>query len=402
MKVLLSAYACTPNAGSEPGVGFATLLAAAEKHEVWVITRRKNREPILEYLRGHPAPDRVTVLGIDLSPGALWFKKRFGGLGLQWYYDRWQLEAARVGAALASDIQFDLVHHVTFASDWARAGVGSMSLPLVWGPIGGGVLPPLRLLTILGIRGMGQEMLRATARALMRQRPWYRAAWRNARVVLVQNEETAGLGGDSSKITLLPNSTALLTEPREVASHRNKQILVVGRLLPWKGGRLALAALKHVRQPGAMLVFLGDGSGVDRFRASAARMGLTERVRFEGSLPRDEVLARVASAGVLLHPAMHDESPVAVGEALSLGTPVVCLDRGGPPELLKRWPASPGTAIPIGSPDATARRLGQAVDRYLGDPPPIAITSFRPTPSYAESLLAAYNLAVGIRAEPPE
>jgi len=43
MRVLISAYACEPDKGSEPGVGWNWALAAAEKHEVWVLTRSNNQ-----------------------------------------------------------------------------------------------------------------------------------------------------------------------------------------------------------------------------------------------------------------------------------------------------------------------------------------------------------------------
>lgn len=395
MKVLLSAYACTPGAGSEPGVGFATLIAIAEHHEVWVLTRLKNVEPVQGFFRHHPFASRVHVVGLDLSPRAIRIKKRFGEAGLQWYYDRWQLEARRIGADLAEQVSFDLVHHVTFASDWARAGIADLALPLVWGPVGGGVVTPISLLSTLGLRGAGEEAVRVVARALMRRRRWYREAWQNAAVVLVQNRETAALGRGSVKTRVLPNSTALLTDPPEATGRRNKEILVVGRLLPWKGGRLALRALEYVTDPDAVLVFVGDGRAMAGLRTMAHRRGMTSRVRFEGPLPRLAVLERMARAGALLHPALHDESPVTIGEALSLGTPVVCLDRGGPPELLRRWADSPGVAVTPGTPRRTARLLGEAINRFLSEPPPVVATAHRPNPSYAESLLTAYEVAAG-------
>ncbi|HKY47917.1 MAG TPA: glycosyltransferase [Acidimicrobiia bacterium] len=393
MKVLLSAYACTPGTGSEPGVGFATLEAIAEHHEVWVLTRLKNVEPLRAFFRDHPFASRVNVVGLDLSPRAIRIKKRFGEAGLQWYYDRWQVEAKRIGADLAEEVSFDLTHHVTFASDWARAGIAALALPLVWGPVGGGVVTPLSLMPTLGLRGAGEEAARVVARALMRRRRWYQEAWRHAAVVLVQNRETAALGRDSVKSLVLPNSTALLTDPPAVTGSRNKEILVVGRLLPWKGGRLALRALEYVTDPEAVLVFVGEGRAMTGLRAMAHRRGMTGRVRFEGPLPRQAVLERMARAGALLHPALHDESPVTIGEALSLGTPVVCLDRGGPPELLRRWADSPGAAVTAGTPRRTARLLGEEVNRFLSEPPPVVATAYRPTPSYAQSLLSAYELA---------
>jgi len=46
MKVLLSAYSCTPNLGSEPGVGWNWARQIAKNNEVWVITRETNRKSI--------------------------------------------------------------------------------------------------------------------------------------------------------------------------------------------------------------------------------------------------------------------------------------------------------------------------------------------------------------------
>ena len=37
------------------------------------------------------------------------------------------------------------MHHVTLASYWTRTGVAAVEKPLVVGPVGGGVDPPLRL-----------------------------------------------------------------------------------------------------------------------------------------------------------------------------------------------------------------------------------------------------------------
>ena len=46
LRALVSAYACEPGRGSEPGVGWSWAREIARFHEVWVITRFNNREPI--------------------------------------------------------------------------------------------------------------------------------------------------------------------------------------------------------------------------------------------------------------------------------------------------------------------------------------------------------------------
>lgn len=394
MRVLLSAYACRPNAGSEPGVGFETLMAVADTHEVWVITRTKNAKLVSEFLVDHRLREHIHVVPLDLSAGAMWLKAGLGALGLQWYYDRWQLRAAKVAVDLHQTVRFDVAHHVTFAADWSRAGVAGVPIPFVWGPIGGGVSSPVKLASILGWRGVVAELGRTAVRFAMRQRRWYRSAWRSAQVVLVQNAETAALGPPRERVRLLPNSTAINLPSVTTNGPRTKEVLVVGRLIAWKGGMLALAAFRAVSDPTSTLTFIGAGPERMRLAETAARWGLSDRVRFEGSLARNDVLERVSRAAVVLHPAIHEENSMAVGEALALGTPLVCIDRGGPPELLRQWSKSPGAAVPVGWPGSTSQRLAVEIDRFLAEPPPIPSKPIPPETPYVQVVLDSYETAV--------
>jgi glycosyltransferase involved in cell wall biosynthesis len=114
-------------------------------------------------------------------------------------------------------------------------------------------------------------------------------------------------------------------------------------------------------------------------------------------LGRGEVLKRVARAGVLLHPALHEEASFAIGEALMMGTPVVCLDHGGPVELIHQWPSSPSVKVAPGRPDPTARAFARAIDHFLDDPPPVPDTPIRPLDSFGDSMLDAYARAAAQR-----
>ena len=52
MKILISAYACEPNKGSEPGIGWNWMINLVKKgHSVTVITRKNNKKIILKTLK---------------------------------------------------------------------------------------------------------------------------------------------------------------------------------------------------------------------------------------------------------------------------------------------------------------------------------------------------------------
>jgi glycosyltransferase involved in cell wall biosynthesis len=291
-------------------------------------------------------------------------------------------------------VDFHVVHHVTMSTIWTRVGVAAVAKPLVWGPVGGVVEPPLSLLPQLGVRGLLDDAVRVTSRRMLAQLPAMRIAPAQASVILAQNSQIVRRLRTTAPIPVLPNATAVDLNGVRPRGQRTREILLVGRIVAWKGGRLALQALRHVAHPEAVLRIYGEGPDRRRLERTARRWGLGDRVRFETWILRNNLLPKVGSAGVLLHPSFHDDAPLCVAEALSLGTPVVCLDHGGPAELVRRWPTSPARLIAPGGAEATARQMAAAIDAFLADPPPVVAAPLRPDVSFAGALLDAYEQAV--------
>ena len=392
MRILLSAYACEPGKGSEQEVGLRVMLTAAQRHDVWVLTRENSISLLEGYLSQHPLRDRIRLYGIDLQ-GPVRRVKRTGLPGLHLYYDAWQRLAAVRAAELDKRFDFDVVHHATFATYWTRAGVSQLGKPFVWGPVGGGVSAPAALVRELGAAGLGEEALRETVRRLAVIRPSHRATTRAATVSLAQNPNTARRLRNE-RVVVLPNALTVQLPPMTAPEARGTDIAFVGRLVPWKGGHLAVRAFRHVQHQDAVLRVFGDGPDRSRVRRAAERWGLTDRLELVGNVPRDELLRQVRHCGVLLHPALHDESPIALGEALSLGTPVVCLDHGGPAEIARWWSTRHVALIPPSDPESTARRLAAAIDAFLDKPPEPPAQPVRPATSFDSSLLEVYDEAV--------
>ena len=214
-----------------------------------------------------------------------------------------------------------------------------------------------------------------------------------ASVILVQNPATAHRIGAHAKTSILSHAIAVDVGETPPAGPRTRDIAFTGRLVPWKGPRLAVRTMRYVSTPGAILRIYGDGDARESIVKASQRWGVADHVSFEGQLPRRQLLTRIARAGVVLHPALHDESPIAVAEALTLGTPLVCLDHGGPAELVRQWHQSPSITITPAGPDATARALAAAVDRFLAQPPPVSASPRSPRDCFEDRILDAYEQA---------
>src|SRR5439155_15453659 len=114
---------------------------------------------------------------------------------------------------------------------------------------------------------------------------------------------------------------------------------------------VALAIRAIALLPDWRLVICGHGWDEDRLRGLARRLGVEDKVEFLGEQPRETVLRLMTEeADVLLFPSLHDEGPMVVAEALTVGLPVVCLEFGGAFGF-------GGIGVPAGSVRETAERL---------------------------------------------
>jgi glycosyltransferase involved in cell wall biosynthesis len=331
--VVVSAYACGPSDESEAGAGWAFAAAAARDHEVWLITQPRFREEITAALEKDPdLADHLRPVYVALSGLALRLKKR--PRDVFWYYPLWQRRAGQIARSLHERVRFDVAHHVTFAVDWQLCGLNSLrDVPLVWGPVGGASYLPWRLARWIGWRGVlgeiGRNVVTRSARRLFGDPVARRAA-----VVVAQNAEVAKRFHYARRVVVEPNAS--LDPPAATRRGRGgaaKQAILVGRLIPWKGVRLAISALAEPSCSDWTLAIYGSGKQRASLETLAEDLGISDRVSFLGQRPRAEVLAAYAEADAMIFPSMHDSAGWAVGEASAVGCPVVCLDVGGPPLL---------------------------------------------------------------------
>jgi glycosyltransferase involved in cell wall biosynthesis len=362
-RILAFDYACAPDEGSEPGAGWAWARVLARLGDTWVVTRANNRVPIEQAIAATPERDRLHFVFVDLPPWARFWKK--GQRGIRLYYLLWQIAALRAARRLHREVDFTLAWHLTFANAWFGSLAPLVGPPFVYGPVGGGVgMPPARLVQMLGGRALRFELARATAKGLGRYvNPLARLAWTRARLVLVQNRETADWlpRRHRAKIAVFPNPVLDTALERDRRAGDPPTALFAGRLIAWKGAALALESVAGTRD--WRLLVCGAGRDEWQIAELAGRLGLDGRVRFLGTQPREEVLRLLRSeADVLLFPSLREEAGWIVVEALSSGVPVVCLDRGGPPVLA----GEAALAAPVeDDPRAVASSLARLLESAL-------------------------------------
>ena len=367
LKVIMSAYSCSPGRGSEPEIGWQWVTQMARFHDVTVVTRTKNRvliEPELERLRGvQPVPQFVFH---EAHPLLLAWKQRLNFV--KPYYFAWQRGAWHRIEDLVQTGQYDLLHHVTFSTYRYRTAIWGHGLPTIWGPIGGIACTPAGLLPWRHLPSLLYELLRNADNAVETSclGSFRRRARRSQLVVASTHEMQQALGQIGIEAPLLPCMGLVPAEfpSREPVRRTGPlRLLFVGNFLAVKGIGLALQALK-ASGTDARFTLIGDGPLMPRTRRFASRLGLNERVEFRGRLPHAVALAAYPDCDAFLFPSLHDTGGFAVLEAFANYLPVICLATGGPDVAVND---RCGFKIPFGSRRSVVAGLAQAIRAYDQD-----------------------------------
>jgi len=150
----------------------------------------------------------------------------------------------------------------------------------------------------------------------------------------------------------------------------NPRVLCAGRIVPRKNQLALLRAIPLVTAafPGVDFVFVGPVDDRGYFRVlqrTVAELGITDRVRFAGSVSQEELYRYYRDSAVFAFPTRGEMFPYVLIEALSFGLPVVMSDLPTLREIAGDDPAITAFADPDDT-DALAPailRMLQTADR---------------------------------------
>ncbi|HEB71005.1 MAG TPA: glycosyltransferase family 1 protein [Nitrospirae bacterium] len=343
MKVLLCARACAPNKGSESGVGWNWAVELALLgHEVWVLTRARNKPEIEEYLKINPVGENLRFAYYDLPWWSPQWKNNKKPRFIYLHYILWQIGAYRFARKLHSRIGFDLAHHVTWVSVRLPSFMGNLGIPFIFGPVAGGERSPWPLRSGYSWRGWLIDLLRDIVNLFVKIDPVINRTFNQAQYIYVTSEQTKKLIPKRywSK-THIQLAIGLREKPPPKTVNMNSDskkskkpfaILYVGRFLYWKGIHLGLTVFSDFLKayPDSQLTLVGGGPDEAYLKRMAGQLKITENVSWIPWVNQSELSVLYSSSDIFLFPSLHDSGGMVVLEAMSHGLPVVCLDLGGP------------------------------------------------------------------------
>lgn len=372
MKLLISAYACRPNMGSEPAVGWNWVIEYSKLCDIVVLTNFTNKVYIENYLKEHTS-ELKTVKFVYVKPNMkvdLWYKEweRMERL----YYFFWQHTALKVAKKMCAEEHFDFVQHITYVSCVMPTYMYKLDIPFIYGPVSGGESIPAGIHYPFGTKEKIIETIRKITQIVAKNSLNLKRCCKNSSVIVVVTNESKKMIPQKyqEKVTVLQAiglNRAAIANTEKVFQDQKSKFLIAGRMLSWKGFRIGIEAFIDALNSGvnAELTVLGTGNTeMNNYLKSIVGEYLNKKIFFVDSVNYDKMAEFYDQHDVLLNCSLRDSGCLVVMEAMGRGLPVICIDTGGPKVNTEN-----GGAIKIGpnSYDKLKRELTKAIKMLTED-----------------------------------
>mgnify|MGYP005989695141 CR=1 FL=1 len=340
MNIFLSVYACEPNNGSEPEVGWQMVNQVAKllpNDNIYALTKKNNKEKIetLEY------PKNIQFI-YYAPPKWLTFWKK-GGRGIRTYYYLWS-----IGAELhlkKKNIHFDIVHHITFVNDWLPSFnflLKNKNNKFIWGPIGSH--DPIERKFLDGTKKRIVENIRILLQKIFRNfDPFFYFTKNRADCIIGINKNVANKLNLSNMKKFLSEPAIgieekLLTNTLKEMKNERFTIISVGRLIYIKNFKLSILSFAKFLKNNPTIIninlqIIGEGSDKKELINLAKKLNVLEFIEFTGNIPLKDVQEKFAKANLFLFPTLENAGFVTL-EAMTNSLPILAMRYGGPEQFV--------------------------------------------------------------------
>ncbi|HUP74780.1 MAG TPA: glycosyltransferase [Acidimicrobiales bacterium] len=327
-EILVVAYECSPDRGSESGAAFAVLSGLVVGGRCTVLVGSADAASLEAWSRSHPELE-VTVVPVgDSAAGKALYRVHHYTQFLS--YLLWLRRATPRLRDLAASGHFDVAWHVAYSPAWMPSPLRHLhDLPTVWGPCTGADRVPGPLRAALMRRSRVRDVLDNLSTWTFSRLPSTRRSLRSVDLMLLALENPHVRKVRTGPTEVFVQTTLVDVPEVEEPIEREDCLYFVSPLRAQKGPLLAIEAA--ARDPRVRLVVAPPAKG--QLRAEAERIvrkyGAESRITFVDGVRRPEMLQRVLGSKGFVHSAVSDAASMALAEALVLGVPVIALDVPG-------------------------------------------------------------------------
>ena len=362
-KILISAYACEPNKGSEIGVGWNWVLEISKEFNVWVITRNNNKEVIEEWLNKNPNYN-IKFLYYDLPKKLMFWKK--GMRGVRIYYCLWQFGINKLIKKTMEKNKIKNFHHLTYGN--ALLPIPKLNnVKYIWGPIGGVEIIEKEFSKHYNLRERVIEFIRRSMVKFIFFNIFFHQKCKMADLILCKTSamyDNIPIKYKDKAIHCTDVGVDLdhkiLDKKQNDKKNSIIKYLTTGRLDAWRGFDLLIEAFEVAakKNPNIKLYIVGNGSDKKRLEKMIEKANMNEYISLEGQVSIEEYRKKMKESDVVINSCLKEGGVTTSFDSVTFSKPLICIDTGG---YTKNFSNGSAIIIERKSRDYIIQKLSEAI-----------------------------------------
>lgn len=337
LKILINAYACSPNMGSEPGMAWNWVSNLAKFCELYIITEGEFKEKIEDVV---PTLEQGKNMHFYYNPVSDEIRKMCWNQG-DWrfykYYKEWQWKTYLIAKDICSKQNIDVLHQLNMIGFREPGYLWKLSkesgVPFVWGPVDAKDKFPV---AYLGGASMKTKLFMRlknflTVWQLKHSKRVRQAASQASVIFSASSNSKESLKKYMAIDSPLLNETGCYVQEHPLIDKSQKEtfdVLWVGKLDFRKQLGIALQSVAIADNENIRLHIVGGGDE-EPYKQLANTIGVTDKCIWHGAVSHDEVQSIMQNSDVFFFTSVAEGTPHVVLEAIGNNLPVVCFDTCG-------------------------------------------------------------------------
>lgn len=373
LSILINAYACSPNMGSEPGMAWNWCVNLAKYCELHIITEGEFKDKIESVL---PTLLQGNNMHFYYSPVSDEIRKMCWNQG-DWrfykYYKEWQWKTYLMAEEIIKHHHIDIVHQLNMIGFREPGYLWKIEdKPFVWGPIGGLKQFPSSYLEGAGIKMKFFNRIKNIINIYqIKHDKRVNQALKNADLLIssIPDSYNAIKKYKGLNSIIIPETGCFIDDK---AIRRNKKekvdddfrLLWVGKFDFRKQLNIALATMTKLKDKSNIkLIICGSGSDdqVSYYKQMALNLGIDDNVVWKGNIENSKVKEEMRKSDIFFFTSVSEDTSTVVLEAVSCELPVLCFDTCGMGYVINE---SVGQKVPLTNPRQSADDFAEKIN-YL-------------------------------------
>lgn len=370
MNILINAYACAPNWGSEQGMAWHWITELAKMHNLYVITEGEWKKEIEEAVALLDVKDNIHFYYNPVSDKIRSMCWNQGDWRFYWYYRKWQKKTLTIARQICSEHRIDIIHQLNMIGFREPGYLWNIyDTHYIWGPVGGMEIVPLSYLSGMPLSKKTKYIVKNMLNHLqIRYSTRVCKAIHRADIVIAATQGTYNSFVKLHHIKPVYMNEAGCTILEQHTAHNfNKDqldILWVGRFLDTKKLDIAIRTIAKVKDLPVFLHIVGNGSDTENamYQQMADKMGISNNIKWYGKLANKKVQEMMNQMDLFLFTSVLEGTPHVVLEAITNCLPILCIDTCGQGQLVNE---SIGWKVPLTNPQQNSTDFAAILRRII-------------------------------------